>query len=245
MVIEMSAELKDIDVVILCGGLGTRLRPAVSDRPKALAKIDDKTFLDVLIDDLLKHGFKNIILCVGYLKEQIIEHFNHEKDYNILFSEEGTPLGTGGALKNAKSLIKSKTFIVMNGDSICDVNFKNLFDIHIDKKAILSMVLTRSQDGEDYGNVVLDDTQNIISFKEKVDEKGECLINAGVYMMQKEIFSYMPKEHSFSLEYDLFPRLIINNCYGHIIENELLDIGTPERYRKAIDFTRKISQRPV
>ena len=72
MVIEMSTELKDIDVVILCGGLGTRLRSAVSDRPKALAKIDDKTFLDVLIDDLLKHGFKNIILCVGYLKEQII-----------------------------------------------------------------------------------------------------------------------------------------------------------------------------
>lgn len=232
----MSTNLKDIDVIILCGGLGKRLRPVVSDRPKVLAEIEDSTFLDVLIGDLLKHGFKNIILCVGYLKEQIIEHFNYEKDYNILFSEEDTPLGTGGALKNAMSLIKSNIFIVMNGDSICTVDFKDLFDYHIDKKAILSMVLTRSQDGEDYGNVALDDSRNIISFKEKVDKKGECLINAGVYMMQKEILSYMPDETNFSLEYDLFPKLITNKCYGYIIEKEFLDIGTPERYKKAINI---------
>lgn len=232
----MSTNLKDIDVIILCGGLGTRLRLAVSDRPKALAEINDKTFLDILIDDLLKHGFKNIILCVGYLKEQIIEHFNYEKDYNILFSDESTPLGTGGALKNAKSLIKSNTIMVMNGDSICNIDFKGFYDIHINKKAVLSMVLTRSQDGGDYGNVALDEFQKITSFKEKVDTKRECLINAGVYMMQKEIFSYMPDETNFSLEYDLFPKLITNKCYGYIIENELLDIGTPERYKNAINI---------
>ena len=235
----MAMNLKDIDVIILCGGLGKRLRPAVSDRPKALAEIKDKTFLDILIDNLLEHGFKNIILCVGYLKEQIKDHFNYETDYNIEFSEEEYPLGTGGALKNARSLIKSDTFMVMNGDSICNVDFKDFFDFHIDKKAVLSMVLTRSQDGEDYGNVALDNSRNITSFKEKVDSKGECLINAGVYMMQNEIFSYMPDETSFSLEYDLFPKLITNKCYGYIIENELLDIGTPERYQIAIDFIRK------
>ena len=232
----MVTNLKDIDVIILCGGLGKRLRSAVSDRPKVLAEIEDKTFLDVLIDELLKHGFKNIILCVGYLKEQIIEHFNYEKYHNILFSEENTPLGTGGALKNAMSLIKSDTFMVMNGDSICNVDFKDFFDHHIDKKAVLSMVLTRSSDSQDYGNVALDDSRNIISFKEKVDNKGECLINAGVYMMQMEIFSYMPDENNFSLEYDIFPKLITNKCYGYIIENELLDIGTPERYKKAINI---------
>ena len=233
---KMSTKLKDIDVVILCGGFGTRLRPAVSDRPKVLAEINENTFLDILINDLLKHGFRNIILCVGYLKEQIIEHFNYEKNYNILYSEEDTPLGTGGALKNARTLIKSDTFMAMNGDSICNIDFKDLFDIHIDKNALLSMVLTHSQDGNDYGNVALDDSQNITSFKEKSDDKRECLINAGVYMMQNEIFSYMPDENNFSLEYDLFPKLITSKCYGYIIENELLDIGTPERYKKAIDI---------
>jgi len=211
----MSTNLKDIDVIILCGGLGTRLRPVVPDRPKALAKIEDKTFLDILIDELLKHGFKNIILCVGHLKEQIKDHFNFEKDYNIVFSEEEYSLGTGGALKNAKSLIKSDTFMVMNGDSICNVDFKNFFDFHIDRKATLSMVLTRSPNTLDYGNVALDESQRIISFEEKIDTNKESLINAGMYMMQKKIFTYVPDEDVFSLEYDLFPKLITDKCYGY------------------------------
>ncbi|MBU4374406.1 MAG: NTP transferase domain-containing protein [Euryarchaeota archaeon] len=95
----MTADLKEIDVVILCGGLGTRLKPVVSDRPKVLAKIGEKTFLDILIDSLTKQGFKNIILCVGYLKGQIKNHFDRDKEYNIMFSEERETLGTGGALK--------------------------------------------------------------------------------------------------------------------------------------------------
>jgi len=234
MVIEMFTNLKDIDVIILCGGLGKRLRPAVSDRPKALAKIEDKTFLDILIDELLKYGFKNIILCVGYLKEQIKDHFNYLKDYNIEFSEEESPLGTGGALKNARMLIKSDTFMVMNGDSICNVDFKNFFDFHIDKRAVLSMVLTRSLDTLDYGNVALDESQRIISFKEKIDTNKESLINAGMYMMQKKIFAYVPEDDIFSLEYDLFPKLITDKCYGFISKSKMIDIGTPERYTKAI-----------
>lgn len=236
----MSTELKDIDVIILCGGLGKRLRPAVSGRPKVLAGVDDKTFLDILIDDLLRCGFQNIILCVGYLKEQIKEHFNYDKDYNIIFSEEEVPLGTGGAFKNARLLIKSDTFIVMNGDSICNLDFNEFFDFHINKKAVLSMVLVRSQETQDYGNVALDGSQRIRRFEEKMDNNGECLINAGVYMMQKEIFSYMPDENHFSLEYDLFPKLVKDKFYGFITENELIDIGTPERYKKAINLIERI-----
>lgn len=231
--------LKEIDVVILCGGLGKRLRPAVSDRPKVLADINGKTFLDILIDNLVKHGFNNIILCVGYLKEHIKDHFDFDKDFNIVFSEEEEPLGTGGALKNARPIIKSTTFMVMNGDSICDLNFKGFLDYHVSKRALMSMVLTRLQKTGDYGNVALDLSNRIVSFEEKVDTKGECLINAGVYLMQKEVFSYMPEEINFSLEYDLFPKLVKDKCYGFISENEFLDIGTPERYKKATDLLKK------
>ncbi len=230
----MSANLKDIDVIILCGGLGRRLQPVVSDRPKALAKINEKPFLDILIDNLMRYGFKNIILCVGYLKEQIKDHFNYNKNYNIIFSEEDEPLGTGGALKNARPLISSNPFIVMNGDSISKLNFNKLYDYHINKNAFLSMVLTQSQSTKDYGNVVLDGSNRIVSFEEKIDSKRKCLINAGVYMMQKEIFSFMPDGNIFSLEYELFPKLIKDKCYGFVNENELIDIGTPERYKKAI-----------
>lgn len=230
----MPKNLKEIDVVILCGGLGNRLRSVVSDMPKVLAKIGEKTFLDILINNITTQGFKNIILCVGYLKEQIENFFNYDKDYNIIFSEEDEPLGTGGALKNAKPLIKSNPFLVVNGDSICKINYKDFYDFHINKKAILSMALVQTKTSHDFGSVVLDGSQKIISFEEKVDKRGECLINAGIYLMQKDIFSYMPDKNHLSLEYDIFPKLIEGKCYGFIIESEMIDIGTPERYEKAI-----------
>lgn len=232
----MTADLKEIDVVILCGGLGTRLRPVVSDRPKVLAKIGEQTFLDILIDHLTKQGFKNIILCVGYLKGQIKNHFDYEKDYNIMFSEEKDPLGTGGALKKARSLIKSNPFMVMNGDSICKIDFHKFYDFHVTKKALLSMALVRTKAAQDFGSVIINDSQRITSFMEKVVSKDECLINAGIYLMQKDVFSYMPDENRFSLEYDFFPKLIEDKCFGFIINSELIDIGTPERYEKAINI---------
>lgn len=236
----MTTDLKKIDVVILCGGLGTRLRPVVSDRPKVLAKIGEKTFLDILIDSLTKQGFKNIILCVGYLKGQIKNHFDCDKDYNIMFSEEREPLGTGGALKKARALIKSNSFMVMNGDSICKIDFRKFYDFHVNKKAILSMALVRTKAAQDFGSVILDDSQRITSFMEKVVNKDECLINAGIYLMQTDVFSFMPDENRFSLEYDFFPKLIEDKCFGFTINSELIDIGTPERYEKAINLIGEI-----
>ncbi len=232
----MLTSLREIDVVILCGGLGTRLRPIIFDRPKVLAKIGERTFLDILINDLTLYGFKNITLCVGYLKEHIKNFFDHDKEYNITFSEEDEPLGTGGALKKAKPLIKSSPFMVMNGDSICNINFCDFYDFHVNKKATLSMALVRTKAAQDFGSVILDDSQRIMSFKEKVASRDECLINAGIYLMQKDIFSLMPDKNSFSLEYDLFPKLIEDRCFGFIVNSELIDIGTPERYENAINL---------
>ncbi len=235
----MSTNLKEIDVVILCGGLGKRLRPVVFSQPKVLAKIGEKTFLGVLINSLVLHGFKNMILSVGYLKEQIESHFSDYRknyDYTISFSEEEEPLGTGGALKKAKSQVGSNPFMVMNGDSICKVNFRSFIDFHVEKKALLSIVLVPSRTARDYGSVTLNDLQRITGFNEKITGKSENLINAGVYLMEKNIFSYMPKQNGFSLEYDLFPKIIDNRCYGFLTEGEFIDIGTPERYKKAINL---------
>jgi NDP-sugar pyrophosphorylase family protein len=231
--------LREIDVVILCGGLGKRLRPTFKG-PKVLAKIGEKAFLDILIDNLLMHGFKNIILSVGYLKEQIKNYFNY--DYNkshdclITFSEEKEPLGTGGALKKAKTRIISNPFMVVNGDSICKVNFRSFIEFHIEKKALISMVLVHSNTTRDYGNVVLNESQKITDFNEKIAGKSDNLVNAGIYLMKKEIFTYMPKQKKFSLEYELFPQIIKNRFYGFLTESELIDIGTPERYEKAINL---------
>jgi NDP-sugar pyrophosphorylase family protein len=233
--------LSEIDVVILCGGLGKRLRPVVSGQPKVLAKIGERTFLDILIDNLIMQGFKNIILCVGYLKEQIKHHFDcdydKKHDYTVTFSEEVEPLGTGGALKNAKTLIRSNPFMVLNGDSICNVDFRSFVDFHIEKEALLSIVLVRSNTAEDYGSVILEGSQRITNFNEKVAGRSGNIINAGVYLVDNDIFSYMPEQSKFSLEYDLFPKIIENNrCYGFLAEGEFIDIGTPERYEKAKDL---------
>lgn len=233
--------LEKIDIVILCGGLGTRLRSVISDEPKVLAKIGDQKFVDILINNTSFYGSKNIILCIGHLKERVKNHFNYYRnghynysDYNIRFSEEDKPLGTGGALKNAESLIKSDPFIVMNGDSICNIDFRKFLDFHIDKKALLSIALTKSMIPKDYGIVTLDNSLRIINFNEKSINYNDVLINAGVYIMQKKIFSYMPTEKAFSLEYDLFPKLCNDKSYGFLIEGEVIDIGIPERYEKAV-----------
>lgn len=243
-----NTSLESIDAIILCGGLGKRLRPIIYDRPKVLAKIGDTTFLDILINNVSSHRLKNMILCIGHLKDHIKRHFgyycnNCHNDYNIVFSEEEKPLGTGGAIKNAESLIKSDHFIVMNGDSICNTDFREFLNFHIHKNALLSMVLTRSNIYQDFGNIILDDSQMIVNYQEKMIDKNKeadkygHLINAGIYIMQKDIFSYMPNIDQFSLEYDFFPKLIGNTkdkCFGFITESELIDIGTPERYKESL-----------
>ena len=233
---DMKHIFNDIDAVILCGGKGTRLRPLVSDRPKVLAAFGDTTFLDILIGSLKNNGFENFILCVGYMKDQIKDHFKNKTDPTIIFSEEDEPLGTGGALKKAELLIQSETFIVMNGDSICDINFHDFYYFHKNNNAILSMVLVQSKETKDFGSVVMNESDEITSFKEKEATDNLCLINAGIYFMQKEIFSYMPDNSRFSLELDFFPKITGESCAGYIVNSELIDIGTPERYEKAVQL---------
>lgn len=221
---------KNIDVLILCGGRGTRLRSVISDKPKILADIGGKPFIEILLNNLALHGFRRIILGVGYLKEEVINYFqtNPRKDPRIEFSKEETPLGTGGAVKKAKPLIKSDHFLVMNGDCLFSVDFEKFYQSHLSKKAMLSMVLANAvDDSPNYGIVMLASDNKITSFNEK-----QNLISAGIYFMRKDIFNFMPSEDSFSLEYDFFPK-ILDSSYGFICDKEFIDIGTPERYLKA------------
>lgn len=222
--------LKNIDVFILCGGQGARLRPVISDKPKILADIGGRPFIEILLDSLASYGFRRIILGVGYLKEEIINYFqdNPRKDFKIEFSEEEKPLGTGGAVKKVKPLIKSDHFLVMNGDCLFSVDFEKFYQSHLGKKAMLSMVLANAvDDSSNYGRVMLASDNKIMSFNEKRN-----LISAGIYFIRKDVFDFMSSEDSFSLEYDFFPK-ILDSSYGFICDEGFIDIGTPERYQKA------------
>src|SRR3989344_9013022 len=143
--------------LILCGGLGTRLRSVVSDVPKAMAPIGGKPFLMYQIDWLKKFNLTEIILCVGYLKDHIKNYFGNGSLFGvkITYSEEEALLGTGGAIKNAEKLLNNEAFIVLNGDTYAKIDFTKLIDFHNKKKSKYTLGLTKVADTSRYGIVKL------------------------------------------------------------------------------------------
>lgn len=229
---------KKTDVLILCGGLGRRLSEVTKDIPKPMAKINNEPFLDILIKYVSSFGFKRFLFCTGYKKEVIENHYRSYKGgLEIIFSREDKLLGTGGAVKNAKGLIKSDKFLVMNGDSFSKIDLKGFLKFHIKKNALISIAVVKvRQRKDDVGLVSVNDRDEIIHFSEKNDFYGSGYVNAGSYIFDKKVFSYMPDKSKFSLEYDLFPEMVNKGIYGYIVDAELIDIGIPERLEKAKRF---------
>ncbi len=223
------------DVVLLCGGFGTRLKTVVHDRPKPMAEINDRPFLDILIDYVSDYGFKRFILCTGHKGDVIRKYYEAKNTQKIfLFSEEKEPLGTGGAIKNAEPLIQSDVFMVMNGDSFCNLDLCNFLNYHDSTKAYASIALAKKEKSLDCGVVRMDGHGRITVFHEKVEAGDKSYVNAGVYLFNKEVFSLLPSHKNFSLELNLFPSLIQKKAvYGFFTHPQLIDIGTPERYELA------------
>ena len=222
-------ETRVIDAVILCGGLGTRLRPISGELPKVLMPFAGRPFIDILIESLLPFGIKRFILCVGYRRDRIREHFR-DKDYEVEFSEETEPLGTGGALKNARPYITSSPFLLLNGDSLCPIDLHLFYDFHMRKGGILSLVLARPLSENSYGVVEVDQENRILAFREKAEAQRGSFINAGIYIAEYGIFDLMPAATRFSLETDLIPAILPYGCHGFATDADVIDIGTPERY---------------
>ena len=233
---EKTIKASNLDVLILCGGLGSRLHSVISDRPKGLALIKGQPFLDILVETLVKSGFQRFIFCVGHLKEQIVEHFESRKEAKFLFSEESFPLGTGGAIKNAIPLVTSDTLLVINGDSYCTVDYEKLIQFHNERNSSATFVLSKSPARDDGGRVLIDYKNRVEHFHEKnsTKEMNGSFINAGIYLLKQDSIKATDLEPPFSLEYDFFPSLINSkSCYAFITNSQLVDIGTPERYLDA------------
>lgn len=227
-------KLKDLDVVILCGGLGSRLRGIIDDRPKPMAEINQQPFLDILIDYFYVFGFRRFVLCTGYMSGVIQEYYSRKKNsFELVISNEQAPLGTAGSIKNAQKFIKSEPFFVANGDSFCPADLGEFYNFHLSKQALLSMVVVESEKTIDGGLVTLDSLQRIIGFEEKMQKEGISHTNAGIYIFQKNILSFIPENTKYSLEYDLFPRLTNRGSFAFVTGEQLIDIGTPERYERA------------
>ena len=226
----------DLEAVVLAGGLGTRLKSVLADTPKILAPLGGRPLLDTFIDKLLEGGAARIILCVGYLRDQIIEYVRRRAQedgrYRLIeFSKEQWPLGTGGALKNAASLVKKKTFFIMNGDTLHEIDIAALRLFHLKTNGAITIAVHVSN-REDVGRMRVDASARILGFEEKSADKN-LPVSTGVYMMNKDVLAKMPSG-PFSLEYDFFPTFVQKfPCYAFFSEGDVIDIGTPERYHSA------------
>lgn len=230
-------ETKDIDVVILCGGLAKRLGGILGKLPKAMAEIKGRPFLDILIDFVAHSGFRRFILCTGHKGAIIKQHYrNKECPLKFVFSREDKLLGTAGAIKNASAFIRSPLFLALNGDSLCRIDLRKFIAFHLKKKALVSIALTQIKDKRDYGNVALGKTDKVIGFEEKPQANQKNLVSAGIYLFQKKALSLIPKDKNTSLERDFFPKIASEKLYGYVTNKKLVDIGTPERYKKARGF---------
>ena len=231
-----------MDAVILCGGLGTRLQSVLKDKPKPMAEINDRPFLELLIAYVANFGFRRFILCAGHKGDFIKEYFQGKKsDNTYILSQETAPLGTAGAIKNAEPVITSETFLAMNGDSFCDVDLKSLVEFHFTKKALASVALAPMDDAKDYGGVALGEGDAIVRFDEKADVPATGWVNAGIYIFNKKVLESIPAGKKVSLEEEVFPSLVGRGLFGFATSGQLLDIGTPERLELARKLLTKVN----
>lgn len=233
----------NVPVLILAGGLGTRLDRALPNLPKSLAPIRGKPFLNYLLDQIDEAGFRKVILCTGYLGELIREEFgNFYRGLSLFYSRETEPLGTAGALRLAVPLIKTDICLVMNGDSYIDIDLNDFLQWHLARRFKGSIVLKRKQKPIRYGTVELNNRGIIKSFCEKTAEKGPCWINAGIYLFSRNLLKSLPRGQNLSLERQAIPFWLKYKLGGYCLHSKFIDIGTPESLKKAKTFFVKNSE---
>lgn len=231
--------MENIDAIILAGGLGTRLRSSVSDLPKALAPVNGKPFLDIVLNLLDKSDcVGNVVIAVGYMADKIVSRYKNSKDYQfaINYSVEKELLGTGGAIRKAISFTGTNNVLVLNGDSYVDIDVLSFCTTHKNSNANITIALKEVENANRYGKVNILNDGMITSFEEKVLNQSKGYINAGMYIFKRELFDLVEKNKVLSLEKDLLPTMIKSKAYGFICKGKFIDIGIPETFEIATTY---------
>jgi len=219
--------------VILVGGRGERMTPLTDLLPKPMLPIKDKPVLWYQLMLLKKHGIRDIIICGHYLFDTIKEYFGDGSDFDIKikYVYEETPLGTGGALKNAEHEIK-EDFVVLNGDVVTNLNITDLVRFHKEKNGIATLVLRETDHPEDSDIVQINEKNKVVRFFFKKDkDKIGNLGNTGLFIFNKEILNYIPKETCI-LEKVLSNLASSLHLHGYVSRDYIRDMGTFERYER-------------
>jgi D-glycero-alpha-D-manno-heptose 1-phosphate guanylyltransferase len=223
------------NALVLCGGAGLRLRSVTANFPKSMAGIGGRPFLELLLKQLRRNGFERVILAVGYQSDAIRQHFgNRAFGLDVAYSYETSPLGTGGAMRNAARLAGSESLLIMNGDSYTDANLRQFVADHEASEADVSVVVVSVDGRGDCGTVEVEPNGRIAVFAEKQNSGGGRYANAGIYMTSRHILCNIA-EGQVSLEQDLFPQWLAEgrNIRAFVWPGTCVDIGTPERLESA------------
>lgn len=222
------------EAIILAGGLGTRLRSAVSDVPKCMAPVAGKPFLEFVMQHLLHQGVRKLIFSLGYKHEVITGYVNtHYPALDKSFAVEEEPLGTGGAIRLACNYTAGRQVLVVNGDTLFNININQLAQAHAHNNADCTLALKPMQDFNRYGVVELHNDCTIASFKEK-QHYTEGLINGGIYALHVNAFVQEAFPQKFSFEKDYLEALYHQRKMCGDIQNEyFIDIGIPEDFERA------------
>jgi dTDP-glucose pyrophosphorylase len=219
-------------VILMVGGLGTRLRPLTENTPKPMLKVGNKPILQTIVEKFAEYGYVNIVMCVNYKSQIIQDYFGDGSSFgvNIEYILEEQRMGTAGAL----SLLNEKpteSFFVMNGDLLTNVNFEHLHKYHINNEAIATMCVREYDFQVPYGVVNLNQNK-ILSIEEKPIHK--FFVSAGIYMLSLEAISYIPQDQFYDMP-TLFEQLIKGNkvCVSFPLREYWLDIGKIEDYQRA------------
>jgi D-glycero-alpha-D-manno-heptose 1-phosphate guanylyltransferase len=218
-----------MEAIILAGGLGTRLRDVVSDVPKPMALIRGKPFLELLLHHLEQKGFDRIILSVGYMANSISDYFGNKfGNLELCYEVEATPLGTGGALQVALRKCCNDHIFVFNGDTFLDLEVESVEALWADSHNPI-IVAREVPNMTRYGQLVTENGR-VVKFLPK-GKASSGLINAGCYLLPKNILSKFQMSLPFSLELDFFPEYIQSNSLDIFIsKGYFIDIGIPEDY---------------
>ena len=234
--------------VILAGGLGTRLGNITKKIPKPLIKINNKPFIEYLLFNLSRQGFRKVLILCSYKSHFFFKKYHNKKYFNlkIICLKENNPAGTGGALLNAKNFLKN-TFLLCNGDTYFDINLNDLSSNFDKKKMLLLLAVTSSESKNRFTNLNINKKNGLVKNVNLRTSSQIGYVNAGHYICSKKILSFIKKE--CSLEKNVFPLLIkLNKLYARIYTNsfkKFLDIGDPKDFYKAKNFINKILFKPA
>ncbi|MFA5889452.1 MAG: sugar phosphate nucleotidyltransferase [Actinomycetota bacterium] len=224
--------------VIMAGGAGSRLRPLTSNQPKPMVPLANRPLMEHIVLLCKRHGFTDIVVTLQFLASLIRNYFGTGEDLGVQLSyaTEESPLGTAGSVKNAQGAL-DETFLVVSGDALTDIDLEKVVAFHQERRALVTVVLSRQANPLEYGIVVTDEHGRVERFLEKPGwgEVFTDTVNTGIYVIEPEVFADIPDGVSYDFSKDLFPKLLERGApiYGYVADGYWTDVGNVEAYRKA------------